>query len=254
MAVGVFTSNLSVDADVPSSERAVGLSGCIRIPGVFVFRIGEADLFRDETLVIDAGRSSSISVVPSWRARERVVALDEGVGGGGMFGGPREAERVLLRSMGSGFSGLSSDFCLFGGMVGVEVSWRSGSIEWATRWAEHFTVDLVKTLLELLDREMGEEGNKVTRRKWAQQDIFYLRVSEFPVINRLGHHFILSSARLSKFSEVMLVYFFVYLQSLYATDRLFQPLSLNDGLLAFMMIHRQERNSQNNKSSNHRNL
>lgn len=59
-----------------------------------------------------------------------MVALDEGVGGGGMVGGPREAERVLLRPMGSGFSGTSSDFCLFGGMVGVEVSWWSGSMEW----------------------------------------------------------------------------------------------------------------------------
>lgn len=155
-----------------------------------------------------------------------MVALDEGVGGEGMVGGPREAERVLLRSMCSGFSGLSSDFCLFGGIVGVEVSWRSGSIEWATRWAEHFTVGLVKTSLKLSNREMVEEGNKVTRRKWAQQDIFYLRVLEFPVINRLGHHLTLSSARLSKFFEVMLENFIVYLQSLYATDRLFQPLIL----------------------------
>lgn len=78
-----------------------------------------------------------------------MVTLDEGVGGGGMVGGPREAERVLLRPMGSGVSGTSSDFCLFGGMVGVEVSWWSGSMERATRLAEHFTVDLVKTVLNL---------------------------------------------------------------------------------------------------------
>lgn len=146
MAVGVLTltSDLSVDSDGPSSERAVGLSGYIRGPGVFVVRMGEADFFRDGTLLIDDGMSSGISVVPSRRARERVVARDEGAGGGGMAGGPREAERVLLRPMGSGFSG-SSDLCLFGGMVGVEVSCWCGSMEWATRWAEHFTVDLVKT-------------------------------------------------------------------------------------------------------------
>lgn len=134
-----------MDSDGPSSERAVGLSEYIRSPGVFVFRMGEADFFRDGTLLIGAGRSSGISVVPSWRARERVVARDEGVGGGGMAGGPSEAERVLLRPMGSGLSGSSSDLCFFGGMVGVVVSCWCGSMEWATRWAEHFTVDLVKT-------------------------------------------------------------------------------------------------------------
>lgn len=101
---------------------------------------------------------------------------------------------------------------------------------------------------------MGKEGNKVPMRKWAKQDIFYLRLSGLSVINRLEPHLILSLARLSKFLEVMLENFFVYLQSLYATDRLFQPLCLNDGLLSFMMIHRQESNSQNDKSSNHRNL
>lgn len=145
MAVGVSTSDMSVDSDGPSSERAVALSGYIRSLDIFVFRMGEADFFRDGTLLIDAGRSSGISVVPPWRARERVVARDEGVGGGGMAGGPSEAERVLLRPMGSGFSGSSSDLCFFGGMVGVEVSCWCGSMEWATRWAEHFTVDLVKT-------------------------------------------------------------------------------------------------------------
>lgn len=135
MAVGVLTSDLSVHSDGPSSERAVGLSGYIRGPGVFVVRMGEADFFRDRTLLNDAGRSSDISVVPSWRARERVVARDEGVGSGGMAGGPRVAERVLLRPMGSGFSGSCSELCLFGGMVGVEVSCWCGSMEWATRWA-----------------------------------------------------------------------------------------------------------------------
>lgn len=73
-----------------------------------------------------------------------MVARDEGVGGGGMAGRPSEAERVL-RPMGSGFSGSSSDLCFFGGMVGVEVSSWCGSMEWATRWAEYFAVDLVKT-------------------------------------------------------------------------------------------------------------
>ncbi len=133
-----------MDSDSASSERPVGLTGYIRSPGVCVLRMGEADFFRDGTLLIDDGRPSGISVVPSWRARERVVARDEGVGGGGMAGGPSEAERVL-RPMGSGFSGSSSDLCFFGGMVGVEVSSWCGSMEWATRWAEHFAVDLVKT-------------------------------------------------------------------------------------------------------------
>lgn len=79
---------------------------------------------------------------------------------------------------------------------------------------------------------MGKEGNKVPRRKWAKQDIFYLCVSGISSYKSSGTSE-LPLARLSKCFEVMLENFFVYLQSLYATDRLFQPPSLNDGLLSF---------------------
>lgn len=223
MAVGVLTSDLSVDSDSPSSERAVRLTEYIRSPGVFVFRMGEADFFRDETLLIDGGMSSGISVVPSWRARERVVARDEGVGGGGMAGGPREAERVLPRPMGSGFSGSSFDLCFFGGMVGVEVSCWSGSMEWATRWAEHFAVDLVKTAVR--NCQVAKWGKKEIRypEENGRNKIYSICAFRCQSSRRVSHHLELSLARLSKCFEVMLENFFVYLQSLYATDRLFQP-------------------------------
>ena len=135
MAVGVVTSDSSVASKGPSSERIVKLSGYDRSLDVFVFRRGETDFFRDGTLLVDMGRLSKFSLVPSWRARERVVARDEeGVGGGGgTAGGPRTAERVLLRPMGSEFSGSSSDLSFFGGMAVVEVVCWCGSMEWALR-------------------------------------------------------------------------------------------------------------------------
>lgn len=133
MAVGVLTSDSLVASKGPSSERIVKLSGYVRSLDGFVFRRGEADFFRDGTLLVDIGRLSKFSLVPSWRARERVVARDEGGGGGGGAGGPRTAERVLLRPMGSEFSGSSSDLSFFGGMAGVEVVSWCGSMEWALR-------------------------------------------------------------------------------------------------------------------------
>lgn len=147
MAVGILTSDSSVASEGPSSERIVGLSGYICSRDVFLFNTGDVDFFRDGTLLADTGRPSNISVVPSWWARERVVARDEGVGGGGTAGGPREAERVFLRPRSSEFSISSSDLSFFGGMVGVEVVCWCGCMEWALKWAEHLTIDLVKTAL-----------------------------------------------------------------------------------------------------------
>lgn len=109
--------------------------------------MGEADFFRDGPLLADVGRSSDISVVPSWRARERVVTAREwGVWATAV--GSSEAERVLLRPVGSEFSpsSLLSFFAIRGGMIGVEVVCWYESMEWALRRAKHLTVDLVKTV------------------------------------------------------------------------------------------------------------
>lgn len=83
---------------------------------------------------------------------------------------------------------------------------------------------------------MGKEGNRVPRRN-GRNKIYsicaFLGFQLSIVSEGVPHHVGFSLARLSKCFEVMLENFFVYLQTLYATDRLFQPPSLNDCLLSF---------------------
>ena len=59
-----------------------------------------------------------------------------------------EAERVLVRPVGSEYSFSSSFLGFFavpGGMISVEVVCWYGSMEWALKWAKHLTADLVET-------------------------------------------------------------------------------------------------------------
>ena len=114
------TSDSSTSSNVDKSScsgRVVGLSEY---------------LFQDGPLSADAGRPANISVAPSWRARERVAALDWTVWA--TAGGSSKAERVLLRPVGSEFPvsfSFLSFFSILGGMIGV--GWCNIMDQWSGR-------------------------------------------------------------------------------------------------------------------------
>lgn len=138
-----------VASKASSSGGVLGLAGYLSSSDVFVLRVGEADFFRFGVLLADAGRPSDVTVVPSWRARKRVVTARE-FGVWATADGSSEAECVLLWLVDSELSFSSSFlsfFALRGGMIGVEVVYWYESMEWAFRWTKHLIVDLVKTTI-----------------------------------------------------------------------------------------------------------